>query len=258
MIHLLRLVLLFGQVLGALLLRLGSSGALKLRCVAFAGFGNGGWFSVGLFAPDTVASVTAGGKFPGRARAPGLRFSAGASGLGAHRHPPPPNNSFKPTPHRGVNSVLYATLHAVATPLWGGLTQALGGRKAFRSWLLVAVRLSASVCIALRTGFQHVTLRPSLSGALTHCMRRACRLRQRWLACGRFFAPDAVASVTAGGKFAGRARASQLRFSASSSKLHPRRHPARLTSRSSRPHIVASTACFTLRCTLLPPRRGSA
>ena len=36
-----------------------------------------------------------------------------------------PNNSFKPTPHRGVNSVLCATLHAVATPLRGGLTQAL-------------------------------------------------------------------------------------------------------------------------------------
>jgi len=40
-----------------------------------------------------------------------------------------PNNSFKPTPHRGVNSVLCATLHAVATPLRGGLTQALGGKK---------------------------------------------------------------------------------------------------------------------------------
>jgi len=39
----------------------------------------------------------------------------------------PPNNSFKPTPHRGVNSVLCATLHAVATPPRGGLTQALGG-----------------------------------------------------------------------------------------------------------------------------------
>ena len=40
-----------------------------------------------------------------------------------------PNNSFKPTPHRGVNSVLCATLHAVATPPRGGLTQALGGNK---------------------------------------------------------------------------------------------------------------------------------
>ena len=37
-----------------------------------------------------------------------------------------PNKSFKPTPHRGGNSVLCATLHAVATPPWGGLTPALG------------------------------------------------------------------------------------------------------------------------------------
>ena len=36
------------------------------------------------------------------------------------------NSSFKPTPHRGVNSMLYATLHAVAAPLRVGLTQALG------------------------------------------------------------------------------------------------------------------------------------
>jgi hypothetical protein len=45
-----------------------------------------------------------------------------------------PNNSFKPTPHRGVNSVLCATLHAVATPLRGGLTQALAGYE--RIWRL--------------------------------------------------------------------------------------------------------------------------
>ena len=49
------------------------------------------------------------------------------------------NNSFKPTPHRGVNSVLYATLHAVATPLRGGLTQALGGEKRSVVVLLAAV-----------------------------------------------------------------------------------------------------------------------
>ena len=47
-----------------------------------------------------------------------------------------PNKSFKPTPHRGVNSVLYATLHAVATPPWGGLTPALGGRKALGCFVL--------------------------------------------------------------------------------------------------------------------------
>jgi hypothetical protein len=43
-----------------------------------------------------------------------------------------PNNSFKPTPHRGVNSVLYATLHAVAAPLRVGLTQALGPAPMFQ------------------------------------------------------------------------------------------------------------------------------
>ena len=42
------------------------------------------------------------------------------------------NSSFKPTPHRGVNSVLYATLHAVAAPLRVGLTQALGLATAHR------------------------------------------------------------------------------------------------------------------------------
>ena len=56
-----------------------------------------------------------------RARAFPLRFSAGASGLGAHRHPPPPNNSFKPTPCRGVGHVLYATLAHVRRPATGRL-----------------------------------------------------------------------------------------------------------------------------------------
>ncbi len=44
-----------------------------------------------------------------------------------------------------------------------------------------------------------------------------------------------------------RVRAFSLRFSASSQRLHPHRLPSRLTSRSSRPRIVASTACFALR-----------
>ena len=56
-------------------------------------------------------------KFPGRFKSPKALPSPGSFA---------PNKSFKPTPHRGVNSVLYATLHAVATPPWGGLTPALG------------------------------------------------------------------------------------------------------------------------------------
>jgi hypothetical protein len=75
---------------------------------------------------DAVASETSGESFSG-AR-PG--FPASAFGKSAKVSLSPasfaPNKSFKPTPHRGVNSVLCATLHAVATPPWGGLTPALG------------------------------------------------------------------------------------------------------------------------------------
>ena len=84
---------------------------------------------------DTVASVTSGGKFTG-AR-PGVPASAFGKSTKASPSPASfaPNKSFKPTPHRGGNSVLYATLHAVATPPWGGLTPALGrysGNLAFK------------------------------------------------------------------------------------------------------------------------------
>jgi hypothetical protein len=75
---------------------------------------------------DAVASETSGGRFLGaRSGVPASIFGkcAKVSLLSASFAP---NKSFKPTPHRGVNSVLYATLHAVATPPWGGLTPALG------------------------------------------------------------------------------------------------------------------------------------
>ncbi len=67
-----------------------------------------------------------------------------------------PNNSFKPTPHRGVNSVLCATLHAVATPLRGGLTQALDGRKELCSCVVRNCDSSASVSVALRISCRRV------------------------------------------------------------------------------------------------------
>ena len=73
-----------------------------------------------------------------------------------------PNKSFKPTPHRGVNSVLYATLHAVATPPRGGLTPALGGRKAFGGFAFQHVDFTgfgwrcSSVCFTRRCFFGQV------------------------------------------------------------------------------------------------------
>ena len=73
------------------------------------------------------------------------------------------------------------------------------------------------------------------------------------------FAPDAVTSVTTGGQFAWRARASGLRFSACSSWLHSRQRPSRLTSRSSRRRISASLKLAGVRAILAPlcrVRRG--
>ena len=95
----------------------------------------------------------------------------------------PPNKSFKPTPHRGVNSVLYATLHAVATPLWGGLTPALGGEKRSAVVLFAAVthRLRLALLFGYITGA--LPLRLSLQDALTHRMCCVRWLRKRRLAC---------------------------------------------------------------------------
>ena len=66
------------------------------------------------------------------------------------------NSSFKPTPHRGVNSVLYATLHAVAAPLRVGLTPALGGRKAFCKCAAHRLDSPASVGASFRKGCRRV------------------------------------------------------------------------------------------------------
>ena len=70
-----------------------------------------------------------------RVRAFPLLFSASTSGLGAHRHPPPPNNSFKPTPCRGIGHVLYATLAHVRRPDTGRLNSGVRQQKLiFLSW----------------------------------------------------------------------------------------------------------------------------
>ena len=130
-------------------------------------------------ATDAVASETSGWRFSS-ARS-GLPASAFGKCAKVSLSPASfaPNKSFKPTPHRGVNSVLCATLHAVATPPWGGLTPALGGRKAICSFADRNCDSSASAGIALRTGSRHVCSWSSLSGALTHRMRCAYRLRWR-------------------------------------------------------------------------------
>ena len=63
-----------------------------------------------------------------RVRALPLRLSASSLGLGLYRHPPPPNNSFKPTPCRGVGHVLYATLAHVRRPATGRLNSSVSSQ----------------------------------------------------------------------------------------------------------------------------------
>ena len=106
------------------------------------------------------------------------------------------NSSFKPTPHRGVNSVLYATLHAVAAPLRVGLTQALGGRKAFCNFVARKPDLLASVGIALRTGSRLVasSVKSVWRAHTTHALRWPAS--EAVIGRGQCSATDALASVT--------------------------------------------------------------
>ena len=136
-----------------------------------------------------------------------------------------PNNSFKPTPHRGVNSVLCATLHAVATPLRGGLTQALGGRKAFCSFAFQCSfsRLRSALLFGRLPAA--LLLPSSTSGALTLRIRCVGRLRKRCLVSVSL--PLLMLSFLTGPAESSRvrARAFPLRFSAGASGLGARRHP---------------------------------
>ncbi len=230
----------------------------KSACVTFAGFGICAFFRSVCRLHMLSLRIGPAESSRGRAHASRLRSFGNCAKASPYPASFPPNKSFKPTPHRGINSVLYATLHAVAAPLWVGLTPALGGKKhsavAFSalqhfgfgqhcssdsSW---ARCFFGQVC-CVRSHFACVTL------ASFGCTR---------LLSFRVAAPEPVTSDKSSGKVAMRAHACGLRFSAGSPGLHSRWLPSRLTSRSSRPHIVASTACFTLRCTLLPPRRGAA
>jgi hypothetical protein len=163
--HRLRSVLLFGQVIGALLLRSGSSGALthRMRCGCRL---RKRWLACGKFVRTRY------GRFGNiRRRVRGARSGGRASVFGKcakvsfSRGSFPPNKSFKPTPHRGVNSVLCATLHAVDAPLRGGLTLALGGRYVrFPPPLCLSVQPSRSFPRLCR--FQ---LLRSLRSAIMHC-----------------------------------------------------------------------------------------
>ena len=133
-----------------------------------------------------------------------LRLSASASGLDSHRHPPPPNNSFKPTPCRGVSRVLCATLARVRRPATGRLNSGVRRQKNIRFQPPFA-------CSAAPLTFAPL---PSLAAALipfgSHAMLRiVLQARSRFASvafarfgnsgwCGLCSATDTIASETPG------------------------------------------------------------
>ena len=74
-----------------------------------------------------------------RVRTFSLLFSATVPGFRLYRHPPPPNNSFKPTPCRGIGHVLYATLAPVRRPDTGRLNSGVRRQKSVW-WLCFSTR----------------------------------------------------------------------------------------------------------------------
>jgi hypothetical protein len=92
---------------------------LRQRCLPFGG----------VVGSRRSASEAAGESSSGALVHPGFGFSARAPGFGLHRRPPPPNNSFKPTPCRGIGHVLYATLAHVRRPATGRLNSGVRRQK---------------------------------------------------------------------------------------------------------------------------------
>ena len=139
-----------------------------------------------------------------RVRAFPLRLSASASGLGSHRHPPPPNNSFKPTPCRGVSRVLYATLAHVRRPATGRLNSGVRRQKNIRfqpHFACSAAPLTfaplSSLAAALIPVGSHAMLRIALLARSRFTSVAFARFgNSAW--CGLCSATDTVASETPG------------------------------------------------------------
>ena len=148
-----RLTLLFGVFPAALLLRSSSPGALTLcmRCVSR--FRKRCLVSVSVPRLTRSLRLHPAESSQVRVRAFPLRLSASAPGFGSHRHPPPPNNSFKPTPCRGIGRVLCATLAHVRRPATGRLNSSVRRQESVWWPCFPILTFPASIGAALRSVF---------------------------------------------------------------------------------------------------------
>ena len=149
-------------------------------------------------------------------------------------------------------------LHASAAPPRVGLTQALGGRKAFDCCAFKCSPSRLRVAPLFGQVVGTLLLRSSSHGALTQRMRCVDRLRKRCLVS--VSVPLLTLSFLTGPAESSRCASGLSRFGfrqvcqgVTCIGIH-----RRLTIRSSRPHVVASATCFTLRLhvSAAPPRVG--
>ena len=146
-------------------------------------------------------------------------------------------------------------LHASAAPPRVGLTQALGGRKAFCCCVVRNCGSSASACSALRTVSRRVATSVKSLGALTHRKRHVHRLRKhRSLSSSSRLC---MLPLLTGPAESSRGALRHLGFglSASALRFYLGRLPSRLTSRSSRRRVMASLKLLGMRAILAPIRR---
>ena len=163
-------------------------------------------------------------------------------------------------PHVVASAACFALrLHASAAPPRVGLTQALGGRKAFCNCVARNRDSLASVGTALRLVLQRVASSVASYGAHTLHMRGACRLRKRCLVS--VSVPLLMLSFLTGPAESSRvrARAFPLRLSASAPGCDLHRHPPP-PNNSFKPTPCRGVSRVLLRyaCTRLPPRHGAA
>ena len=176
-------------------------------------------------AADTVASVTSGREFSD-ARS-GFPASAFGKCIGARcaSASPPPNNSFKPTPCRGVSRVLCATLAHVRRPATGRLNSSVRRQQSILQFCFPMLTFPASVGTTLRPCSRHFSSSVNPSGALIYRVRCVGRLRKRCLVS--VSAPLLTLSLLTGSAESSRVRvlAFPLRLSASTPGSGSHRHP---------------------------------
>ena len=172
--------------------------------------------------------------------------------IGIHRH----LTIRSSRPHVVASAMCFTLrLHTSAAPPRVGLTQALGGRKAFCECAAHRLDSPASVRASFRTDCRRVATSSKSAGRAhtSHALRSPASASALSFGLRMLSLLTGPAESSRGALMLSRFGVRKVRFGP-----HLYRHPTRLTIRSSRPRVVASAACFALRlhASTAPPRGG--